>query len=137
MTVPTQHMKEVVAGEVVGRGDRNGSASRNFPQLTHVGGWDPGSPGSENGGSNHVSASTRYEVQCRPTMWPRSSAPDGGLLCICTCFYFTPPSCIRVSHGTHTHQRKVIWVNPHDAQVGVVGVVPGNLFQDLQELVAI
>lgn len=90
MTVPTQHMKEVVAGEVVGWGDRNGNASRNFPQLTHVG-WDPGSPGSENGGSNHVSASTRYEVQCCPTMWPRSSPPDGGLLCFCTCFNFTPP----------------------------------------------
>lgn len=36
-----------------------------------------------------------------------------------------------------THQRKVIWVNPQDAQVRVVSVVPGNLFQDLQELIAI
>lgn len=36
-----------------------------------------------------------------------------------------------------THQRKVIRVNPYDAQVRVVGIVPGNLFQDLQELVAI
>lgn len=36
-----------------------------------------------------------------------------------------------------THQWKVIWVNPQDAQVRVVSVVPGNLLQDLQELIAI
>lgn len=36
-----------------------------------------------------------------------------------------------------THQWEVIWVNPQDAQVRVVSVVPGNLFQDLQELIAI
>lgn len=36
-----------------------------------------------------------------------------------------------------THQWEVIWVNPQDAQVRVVSVVPGNLLQDLQELVTI
>lgn len=36
-----------------------------------------------------------------------------------------------------THQWEVIWVNPQDTQVRVVSVVPGNLFQDLQELIAI
>lgn len=36
-----------------------------------------------------------------------------------------------------THQWKVVWVNPQDAQVRVVSVVPGNLFQDLQELISI
>lgn len=36
-----------------------------------------------------------------------------------------------------THQRKVVRVDPHDAQVGVVRVIPGHLLQDLQELVAI
>jgi len=35
------------------------------------------------------------------------------------------------------HQREVVRVNPHDAELGVVGVVPGNVLQDLQELVAI
>lgn len=36
-----------------------------------------------------------------------------------------------------THQRKVIRVDPHDAQVRVVCIVSGHLFQDFQELVAI
>lgn len=32
------------------------------------------------------------------------------------------------------HQRKVVRVNPDNAQVGIIGVVPGNLLQDFQEL---
>lgn len=32
------------------------------------------------------------------------------------------------------HQRKVVGVNPDNAQVGIIGVVPGNLLQDFQEL---
>lgn len=33
-----------------------------------------------------------------------------------------------------THQRKVIRVNPDNAQVRIIGVVPSNLLQDFQEL---
>lgn len=33
-----------------------------------------------------------------------------------------------------THQRKVIRVNPDNAEVRIIGVVPGNLLQDFQEL---
>lgn len=36
-----------------------------------------------------------------------------------------------------THQRKVVRVNPHNAQVRIISVVPGNLLQDFQELKAI
>lgn len=32
------------------------------------------------------------------------------------------------------HQRKVVRVNPDNAQVGIISVVPGNLLQDFQEL---
>lgn len=33
-----------------------------------------------------------------------------------------------------THQREVVRVNPDNTQVGIIGVVPGNLLQDFQEL---
>lgn len=35
------------------------------------------------------------------------------------------------------NQREVIWVNPDDAELRVIGVVSGHVFQDLQELIAI
>lgn len=57
----------------------------------------------------------------------------------------TPPSHAHPIHelnrerqrASATHQRKVIRVNPDNAQVGIIGVVPGNLLQDFQELKAI
>ena len=35
------------------------------------------------------------------------------------------------------NQREVIWVDPDDAELWVVGVVSGHVLQDLQELIAI
>lgn len=35
------------------------------------------------------------------------------------------------------NQREVIRVDPDDAELGVVGVVSGHIFQDLQEFIAI
>lgn len=35
------------------------------------------------------------------------------------------------------NQREVIRVDPDDAELGVVGVVSGHVFQDLQEFIAI
>lgn len=35
------------------------------------------------------------------------------------------------------NQREVIWVDPNDAELWVVGVVSGHILQDLQELIAI
>lgn len=35
------------------------------------------------------------------------------------------------------NQREVVWVDPDDAELWVVGVVSGHIFEDLQELVAI
>lgn len=32
---------------------------------------------------------------------------------------------------TVTYQREVIWVDPDDAELGVVGVVSGHVFKDL------
>lgn len=54
----------------------------------------------------------------------------------------TPPFHARPIHelnqerqrASATHQRKVIRVNPDNAQVRIIGVVPGNLLQDFQEL---
>lgn len=35
------------------------------------------------------------------------------------------------------NQREVIWVDPDDAELWVVGVVSGHVLQDLQKLIAI
>lgn len=35
------------------------------------------------------------------------------------------------------YQREVVRVDPDDAELGVVGVVSGHVFQDLQELVSV
>lgn len=35
------------------------------------------------------------------------------------------------------NQREVIWVDPDDAELWVVGVVSGHVLQDLQELIAV
>lgn len=38
---------------------------------------------------------------------------------------------------TKQNQRKIIWVNPDDAELGVVGVVSRYVFENLQKLVAV
>lgn len=70
--------------------------------------------------------------------FPSFPAPNslGQFLCLCI---HTHPNPIRELNQERqgapaAHQRKVVGVNPDNAQVGIIGVVPGNLLQDFQEL---
>lgn len=106
-------------------------------------------PGSENSKSYQVSVGNGPWVHCCPgaktftlrrgSHWASARAPP-----------ISPPSSSHAKRKRETvtvtkdeapvwatHQRKVIGVDPYDAQVRVVCVVPGNLLQDLQELIAI
>lgn len=55
---------------------------------------------------------------------------------VCSCAHIHMPNQGR-KPAPATHQRKVVRVDPHNAQVRIISVVPGNLLQDFQELKAV
>lgn len=151
--VPTQKVKVVLGtGSAVMRGSSGAAAKGVYP--AHLGGSPRvkgfqllvSTPGSK---PHPFRVSTRPQVQYCPKGQdlPHWMGAVTGFLQVPPPPYFTSLDAQR-NHETvtateggalagATHQRKVVGVDPQDAQVGVVGIVPGNLFQDLQEFVAI